>query len=194
MDENLTFNTHINTIIKNVNHKMYLLKRVKGYLTPKTCILIYKSFILPLMEYGCTLYMNANNSHLNRLQILQNKCLKICLDKDKKYNTELLHKEANINLLSERRDVQLMKEMFLRTKLDKYLDKNVSGRVTRSHTVPKLYVPSFKTNQARKSHIYKGSVAWNNLEYTEKKIMCKDMFSKLMKKKLKEKRKLYNES
>ena len=80
-----------------------------------------------------------------------------------------------------------MKEMFLRTKLDKYLDKNVSGRVTRSHTVPKLYVPSFKTNQARKSHIYKGSVTWNNLEYTEKKIMCKDMFSKLMKKNLKKK-------
>ena len=93
MDETLTYNIHINNIIKKVNHKISMLKRICKYLTVKTSVLIYKSFILPILEYGSILYMNASKSHLDRLQTLQNHGLKCCLNVNKRTHTSLIHKK-----------------------------------------------------------------------------------------------------
>ena len=44
-DKCLTYNLHINVIIRNTSHRNFLLNRVKRYLTTKSCILILYLFI-----------------------------------------------------------------------------------------------------------------------------------------------------
>ena len=61
LDENLNFNCHVNSIIRNVTHKMNMLRRVSQFLTEKASLLIYKAFILPIMEYSNILYLNSSS-------------------------------------------------------------------------------------------------------------------------------------
>ena len=121
--------------------------------------------------------MKSNEKLLNKLQRLQNQCLKICLNKDTRSNTAEIHKTANINYLSERRTKQLIKTMYNRAKDCKYYEKSEYEIKTRSNTVPKVNVPKFKNCQAKKSIIYHGSVTWNELPYDIKKIEVKQIFS-----------------
>ena len=88
-----------------------MLKRIRKYLNVKTSVLIYKSFILPILEYGSILYMNASKSHLDRLQTLQNYALKCCLDVNKRTHTSIIHKKNKFNYLEESRKAQLLKNV-----------------------------------------------------------------------------------
>ena len=192
LDENLTYNCHINSIIKYANHKLYLLRRCRKYLNTETAILLYKSHILPIIEYGDTLYMSANSKHLERLQIIQNSGLKSCLETSKRTNTNVIHSAAKINTLIERREVHLLKDMFKRSFSSKYIEPQRKGAITRSMTSKKLYVPRFLNCQSQKSVQYRGSVLWNNQSKEIKNIIDPHLFNLKMKKVLKSKLSEYN--
>ena len=38
--------------MNKILHKMYMLSRIRQYLTEKSAILIYKSMLLPYFDYG----------------------------------------------------------------------------------------------------------------------------------------------
>ncbi len=178
LDECLNYNNYIKKILSSVAHKMYLMKRVKQYLTEKSCLLIYKSFILPIIEYGNVLYRNTNKSNLCKLQRIQNHCIKVCLNLDPRSDTKVIHEKAKLNFLEDRREKQILKLMFERTKEDIYLEKpNEEQRQTRSMSAPKLKFPKFKNNQAKKAVIYEGSILWNNLPNIIKKSETKKLFN-----------------
>ena len=51
--------------------------------------------------FGIDLYGNATKGLIDKIQIMQNKILKIILKKPKRYSTNVLHKEANILLIND---------------------------------------------------------------------------------------------
>ena len=191
LDENLTYNCHINSILKNANHKLYLLRRNRKYLTTETAVLLYKSHILPILEYGNSVFMSSNVKHLERLQFLQNSGLKSCFEASKLTSTNLVHIKANLNKLDDRRSIQLLKDMYKRTSIPEYIEKKKSGIVTRSMSSVKMKVPHFLNTQAQKSVLYRGSTAWNNLDKSIKDIKDKHTFNLRMKEILRNKLKNY---
>ena len=168
-----------------------MIKRFWQYLTEKTSIIVYKSFILPLLEYGNTLYMSANKNLLDRLQVLQNVGLKTCLNLPKRTPTSQIHKLCNINYLTDRRDAALLKLMFNRTKIEKFQDKNQEGVTTRSRNAPKLIIPSFKSSHSQNSIVYKGSKMWNEQNVETKNTTEKLKYNTVIKKLLCNKRENY---
>ena len=94
---------------------------------------------------------------------------------------------ANLNYLSERREAQLLKHMFLRSLDDKFLDLDCKGPITRSKSVTKLKTPYYRSTQAQKSVIYRGSVMWNAQNRNLKMVKDKKVFNCIVKKNLKEK-------
>ena len=62
LDENLNFIQHINNMKKNVCHKIYILRRFSKYMTDAIRLLIYKSHILPIIEYGDIIYMKSHKN------------------------------------------------------------------------------------------------------------------------------------
>ena len=46
----------------------------------RSSLAIFKTMILPYLDYGDILFSTANRQKLDKLQRLQNKCLKICLN------------------------------------------------------------------------------------------------------------------
>ena len=60
LDSHLTFNKHLNNIIKITAHKINLLSKVRQYLTEFASITIYKTMILPYFDYGDILFINCS--------------------------------------------------------------------------------------------------------------------------------------
>ena len=79
LDSSISYKPHLATVVRNVSHKIYLLSRVKKFMSNRTALLVYKTMILPFFDYADVIYHNASVSELEKLQRLQNRALKLCL-------------------------------------------------------------------------------------------------------------------
>ena len=77
LDKNLKFQKHVKSIIKTLSYQIYLLSKIRPFLTEKAAVLIYKSMVLPYIDYGDTVYFSCTKDLLNKLQRMQNRALKI---------------------------------------------------------------------------------------------------------------------
>ena len=83
LDSTLNYNLHVNQVIHTVLHKLLLLTKMKKYFRDDTATCIYKSMLLPYPD-------GALNKDISKLQIVQNKCLKVCMGKDRRYSTNAI--------------------------------------------------------------------------------------------------------
>ena len=65
-------------------------------MTRKVARQIYYAFIYSCIQYGIKVYNSCSETHKNRLQVIQNKPLKLILKLDRLSATKMLHKEINI--------------------------------------------------------------------------------------------------
>lgn len=96
IDGRLQFDVQLNSTIRNVNSKLYLQSRIRRCINNNTALIIYKSMVLPYLEYASCFLVSFRLSDKAKLQRLQNKGLKIALSKDRLFSTDLLHTEARI--------------------------------------------------------------------------------------------------
>ena len=134
---------------------------MKRYLTDKVALQIYKSMLLPYFDYADVILCKANMKDLDKLQTLQNKCLKICMGKDRRFNTERVHKLAKVPFLSDRRNAHLLNFMYGRKGNRALL--NTREMRTRAHDAPLFNVPVPRCEAFKRSISYFGSTEWNNL-------------------------------
>ena len=64
LDEKHTFGHHLNEKISKANKGIGLIKRLYSYLPRKSLLVIYKSFIWPLLDYGDVIYDQSHNDTL----------------------------------------------------------------------------------------------------------------------------------
>ena len=105
LDRKLLFRNHIEKVVKKAETLAYknfycLLKR-RSNVPIDTKINIYRSIIRPVLTYACPVYCNCANRHLNKIQICQNKILRMILDSPL-YTTNLeIHSLAKIPTIRE---------------------------------------------------------------------------------------------
>jgi hypothetical protein len=104
LDKKLIMNQHINYVIAKVNvvtRILYPMISRKSRLNTPNKLLIYKQIFRPILSYGCPIFVNASKVHLKKLQIAQNKLIKIILGLPWYSKTTLIHKMANIQPIHE---------------------------------------------------------------------------------------------
>ena len=161
LDSTLNFGQHIASIVKTISFKMTLLAKMKKILNDNVALQIYKSMLLPYFDYADVIFSRANARDLDRLQTLQNKSLKICLGRNRRFSTDQIHKQANVPFLSDRRTAHTLNFMYLQ-KSNKALLNNREIR-TRAHDAPLFLVPIPRCEAFKRSVIYFGSTKWNDL-------------------------------
>ena len=67
LDQTLNYNHHISSIIRTVLHKMTLLAKMKKYLYNDVALLIYKTMLLPYLDYA--ILEKIKNNLLNNKEI-----------------------------------------------------------------------------------------------------------------------------
>jgi len=70
-------------VIKKINMRLMFLYRINKFLTPQLRRMLCNVLIQPHFDYACTAwYPNLNSNLLKKLQIMQNKCIRFCLQLD----------------------------------------------------------------------------------------------------------------
>ena len=166
LDEQLSMETHANSVIQKVSNKIYQLTKIRSFITKKAALLIYKNMILPILEYGDIFLHSATHTIRKKLQTLQNRALRCALGKEKLAGSDLLHTEAKILKLKERRHVHILLHMFQLSQMPNFKlwkTHNTTGVRTRS-SKKKLLAFRRPTNEKyKKSITYQGPKLWNSL-------------------------------
>ena len=104
------------------------------FLNTAAATLVYKNMILPILEYGDIFLMSASKENRDKLQILQNKSLRSARQVDKYYDTDLLHAEAELDKLKQRREQHLL--LFVSSlKHSNDVNKNIKQQRRDGHSV-----------------------------------------------------------
>ena len=161
LDEELKFSQHVKSVINSVRFKSNLLYRTCKMMPSEALIRVYKSHVLPGIDYCDILYVNSSITLLEELQRLQNKCLKTCLFKHLLTPTEIVHSEANLPTLHERRKYLCKLYAFKRAQTEKYVEKKL--RVIRFSNAPSLAYSIIHCTAYEHSPLVTLAQCWNAL-------------------------------
>ena len=82
VDNNLTWKTQVEQTIKKCNSLLYLLLRIKCFLNIQVRKLFFNSYILPHLDYCCTVWGNCSQRLLQEMIKFQKRAARVILDKD----------------------------------------------------------------------------------------------------------------
>ena len=186
LSSDLTWHNHIDNMIAKINQRLGVLRRVKEFLDLETRCVLYTSLVLPLFDYGDTIWGDKNNSVLmNSLQVLENKAAKIILNQHPRYSsTEALRELKWTTLTTRRHNHRYMftfKCMNGLIDFDFDLTKNEDIHEHYTRHRRDLHLPRTKTNKGKQRPTYQASIDFNNLERELKNATSLHNFKKLLK-------------
>jgi hypothetical protein len=172
VDKNLKWKTQIQNTIKKCNSQLYLLLRIKQYLDLHSRKLFFNAYILPHIDYCCTIWGNCSSELLSQIVNFQKRAARIILDKSFDTPSNVLFKELNWMSFDKRimykKAILMYKSInepsfpvYMKNKFQTVNDKHDFN--LRSIQNGKLTVPKPKTEFFRKSFNYSGPVVWNNI-------------------------------
>ena len=143
-------------------------------MTESVALKVYKSMILPYFDYGDVIYNSSFKEGLDKLQRLQNKCLKLCKGLNVRFGTDELHALTACPKLGERRKAHISIFMHKRSSRNELLDcRDIR---TRAHDAPLLKVKVLRNEAYKQSVEYSGAVLWNSLPTETRSIKNDDLF------------------
>ena len=174
LNTSLNFNQQIQQTVNKVSHKLYVLSKLRKFLTIKTAVLIYKSMILPYFDYGDIVYMFSSKSELNKLERLQERCINICTRTYGRDNINDIRSTYKLPTLEKRRNCHLNNFMYNRiSNIEETLKDDIQ---TRSKTSKKFIVNKPNIEAYKRSIIYSGASKWNALKNDTKNIDMYEVF------------------
>ena len=81
IDNSLSWTVQIENTIKKCNSLLYLLNRIKHYLPITTRKLFFNAYVLPHVDYCCTVWGNISSNLTDSMIKLQKRAARIILDK-----------------------------------------------------------------------------------------------------------------
>ncbi len=190
IDESINFVEHTDYVYNKSCKKLGAIKKCRKFLNTKISLMLYKSLAVPLMDYCDTVYMQANQDNLDKLQIVQNMACRIILETGPRYHISDMHKELQLELQSDRRKHHLLSECHKNIHTDKVLplqkyfilNKESTNRRTRRVCKFDVLVPRLRTSAGQKAFSYVGPSAWNKLKAELKEIVKLKNFKDKLKK------------
>lgn len=169
--------------IRNTNFKLSMVNKIKDFIPMNTALIMYKTMILPYLEFGNVFLLNCTEGDLMKIQRTQNRCLKILMKRDSLYETELLHWDARLATWWLRALTSAMQLMF-KYKFDCSLlairtDENVVS--TRSQRGPVFHTVFPRSERFAKSTAYLLYTEWNTLPLTIRMINDYEHFKLVIK-------------
>ena len=171
IDDSLKWEEHINYIYKKLIKFTGIFFKVRDVL-PKACLSkLYYAFVHPHIMYGIEVYANSSKTALDKLCKLNNKLLRIFLNKKMSSPINTLYETLNtlpIPVLHELQLLLLVHKCTHHSHLMPNIFKNyfVLNKTIHNYNTRKLadlHVCHAKSNFGHRSTMYRGSKFWNNL-------------------------------
>jgi len=82
-DPKLSFGHHVDTVNRKSKQAMatlYCLLKKYSRVRCREKLTIYRSYIRPIFSYSCPVFLKCAKTHIQKLQVTQNKCLRMALN------------------------------------------------------------------------------------------------------------------
>ena len=169
IDDNLTFKSHIDNVIKKIAKKFGILCRLKKDLTISSKIQLYKSIISPHLDFCPSILFLANATQMTRLQRLQNKIMRIILKVDR-YTSSSFMLDA-LQWLSVKQRISFLTMVFIYKIINRLLPRYLCNRIERGSDIHRyntrnayaVRTPTFLLRCSQNSLFYKGINVFNSM-------------------------------
>ena len=184
-----TWTNHIENLVTKAAKCVGLLRRICCEV-PRECLeTLYKSMILPILEYGDIIFDGSADIHIDRLEKVQRQAALTCTGAYKHTKHTKLLDELGWPPLSQRRKQHRMNTMYKLQKglLPQYLT-DLCPPLTRERTIYNLRsgmditTPQVRTTTYQKSFFPKSIKEWNELEINARKSVSISAFKEYQKK------------
>ena len=138
--------------------------------------------VLPYFDYGDIIYQGTSKKHLDKIQKLQNRGLRICYGHGNPMSVDDMHIEANICKLQIRRTQHVYNLMFKQKSNKQLVD--VRNIRTRAHDAILYNTNMPKCEKFKNNIFYYGARLWNQLPVIERRIELYTKFKNVQKSKV----------
>ena len=76
LDRNLSYENAVHNTYLKANKKLFTLRKIRPYLSQEVSALIYKQYILPILDYAAFLFESATKQELKSLDKVQNRAVR----------------------------------------------------------------------------------------------------------------------
>ena len=167
----LTWTSHIKTIIGKATRRLGCLRRHKFLLDRKSLKKMYTTFILPLLEYGNIIWDNCSLENSKAIENIQLDAARIITGATKVCSIQKIYDESGLDTLQNRRTRQKLCQLYkiindltplyLRTILPERVQQQSRYRLRNSNN---FSIPIARTTTYYKSFLPATLRSWNSLD------------------------------
>ena len=169
IDSKLNFQPHLKMIENKLARSVGILSKVRFLFPTSTLLLLYFALIHPHLLFGIVLWGSTCSSYQSKLQILQNKAIRIISNCNRRISITTFYHKLGILKIPELYKFEIAKLMHQHSwqnlpptisNLFKPLS-NIHNRITRSVSLNHIDVEKFSTLRCQRSIKYQGAKIWN---------------------------------
>lgn len=126
LDSKINFSKHVSYVINKINNVtrlMYSFLNRKSTLSPDNKLIIFKAIFMSILYYAAPVWNDVATCHVKKLQISQNKLLKMIYNLPRHYSTQRLHFICGIEMVNDR-ILKLTHNYDIRCQVSEYLHIN----------------------------------------------------------------------
>lgn len=181
IDSKLRFEDHCDYILKKIGKKISFLNRIGKDISGYTRCIVYKSIIAPHFEYCNTILAGMGETQLTKLQVAQNRAMRVILQCDRYTKVErMLHA---LQFMSIRQRLRYNVCIFVFKMVNGMLPEQLGNRIVlvgdmnerRTRQASNIVIQFRRTRSAQNSLFYKGIQMYNAMP-TELK-QCDDLIT-----------------
>ena len=169
LDYKLNWENHINDVCKTLKKLTCVMHYLSQFIDDSHAHIVYNSYIFPHIKYGIELYGTAKKTRLRKVQIMQNRLVKILYKRSYMDSSKALLKEKNIlNCKSLNQYFTLVFVYKQQNNLLPNIFQHFYQPISDTHSYEtrqqgNLQMKSFRTDCGQTSISYYGAKLWNLL-------------------------------
>jgi Reverse transcriptase (RNA-dependent DNA polymerase) len=179
IDQHLRWDHHVSTIVNKLRYCLTKFYTLRNILTLSNLKKVYYATVQSILQYGITGWGGAYDSHIKRLNTIQNKILKIILKKDVLYSTELLYSETEVLQVRKLYAKFLIKHTHNNTNSKDKAITDTRPINTRSKSSKNLDLIRVKKGITQRHGLYLGPKLYNSLPLKIRNSKSPKLFNKL---------------
>ena len=188
LDELLNWNNHVNEVCNALKRFFPTFYNIRSYLNLKQARTIYYAMMYSKIKYAASVYGLSSSENINKIQILQNKLLKVLTFKKYRYSTNQLHNDFDILKIDDiiKQEILAFVHGYINNKLPSVFDEYFSHRFPmemyiNSERKIRFIIPKHHTNIGADAINVKGAQLWNDLKLDIKPTVSNKVFKKAFK-------------
>ena len=181
LDSTLSYDKMLDCMYNKANRKLYMLKRIRPLITNSVAALVYKTHVLPMLDYGDFMVDSGKLSKIDRLNNLHKRAVKLIDNKaHRDQDIAQLMSTYGLESLLKRREKHHLSLMY-RLKDDKDLLEQYRANIElRNNSKIKFKTRTTKLTKVANSPYYRGVRLWDRLNESTQKATTKVKFKQLI--------------